>query len=133
VEVVLWWAFTDALPGILFRDARFAAAIVMGRGVLAPAATFDGSVMLAATVVHFALSIVYGLILAAAISRLGPLSSFLAGAAFGLLLYAVNLYGFTTLFPWFEATRDAVTVAAHVAFGTVAAGAYRALAYRFRS
>jgi hypothetical protein len=105
----------------------------MGRGVLAPAATFDGSVMLAATVVHFALSIVYGLILAAAISRLGPLSSFLAGAAFGLLLYAVNLYGFTTLFPWFEATRDAVTVAAHVAFGTVAAGAYRALAYRFRS
>jgi hypothetical protein len=33
VQIVLWSVFTDALPTILFRDARFAAAIVMGLGV----------------------------------------------------------------------------------------------------
>lgn len=52
----------------------------------------------------------------------------LAGAAFGLFLYALDMYGFTMIFPWFEATRDGITVATHVAFGIVAAGAYRVLA-----
>ena len=31
-EIVLWLVFTDALPGILFRDARFAAAIARRLG-----------------------------------------------------------------------------------------------------
>jgi flagellar P-ring protein precursor FlgI len=33
VEIALWAMFTDALPEIFLRDARFAAAIVMGRDV----------------------------------------------------------------------------------------------------
>ena len=37
VEVALWLALTDALPEILYRDARFAAAIVMGSSALSPA------------------------------------------------------------------------------------------------
>ena len=35
VQIVLWSVFTDALPEIFFRDARFAAAIVIGMPVLA--------------------------------------------------------------------------------------------------
>lgn len=128
VEIVLWSVFSDALPGILFRDAHFAAAIVMGREVLPPPASFDWRVMLVATLVHFALSVAYGLMLSRLISRLRILSSLLAGAAFGLFLYAINMYGFTTVFPWFEATRDWITLVTHVAFGMVAAGTYRALA-----
>lgn len=127
VEVVLWLAFTDAFPEIFFRDARFAAAIVMGRGVLPPAAGFDWRVLLAATLVHFALSVAYGLILSRLIWRLGMSASLLAGTAFGLFVFALNMYGFTTVFPWFEATRDLITVAAHLAFGIVAAAVYRAL------
>lgn len=53
-----------------------------------------------------------------------------AGAAFGLCLYAVNMYGFTAVFPWFEGTRDGITVATHAAFGMVAAGVYRMLWWR---
>jgi|SRR5437870_9281280 len=128
VEIVLWSVFTDALPEILFRDARFAAAIVMGPGVLSSASAFDWQVMLVATLVHFALSVVYGLILSRLIWRLRVLPSLLAGAAFGLFLYAINMHGFTTVFPWFEATRDWITVAVHVAFGMVAAGTYWVLA-----
>jgi hypothetical protein len=129
-QLALWAMFTDALPEILFRDARLAAAIVMGRGVLPPPASFDAVVMLVATLVHFALSITYALILAPLLTSLGPRAALLAGAAFGVALFAMNMYGFTVVFPWFAATRDAITVAAHVVFGVSAAGVYKAVSAR---
>ena len=128
-QISLWWVAAEPLPAIFFRDARFTAAIVMGSQVLPPPATFDGMIVLVATLVHFALSIAYGLILSTMISRRGAsyglMRSVLAGAAFGLLLYAVNMYGFTFVFPWFGATRDWITAATHAAFGIVAAIVYR--------
>jgi len=129
VQIALWLALTDALPEILYRDARFAAAIVMGPSVLSPADS-RVSVMLVATLVHFALSIVYGVILARLTARLRMHAALLAGGVFGLALFLVNMYGFTELFPWFAASRDGITLAAHVAFGIVAAGAYRSAVRR---
>ena len=131
-QLALWAAFTDALPGILFRDARLAAAIVLGPTVLPPPASFDAVVMLVATVVHFALSVAYGLILAPLLASLGMASSLVAGALFGVALFSVNMYGFTTVFPWFDAARDWITVAAHVVFGVSAAGTYKKLSIRGR-
>jgi uncharacterized membrane protein YagU involved in acid resistance len=83
--------------------------------------------MLVATLVHFALSIVYGLALAPVISRLRTAPSLLAGAAFGLCLYGINMYGFSAVFPWFEAARDWITLVTHVVFGAAVAGAYKML------
>jgi hypothetical protein len=128
VQIALWSAFTDALPTIFFRDARFAAAIALGRKVLPPPASFDWMVMLVATGVHFTLSIAYGLTLSPLISRLRTPPSMLVGAAFGLGLYGVNMYGFTVVFNWFEATRDWITVVTHAVFGVAAAGVYKMLA-----
>src|ERR1700681_300640 len=125
-QIGLWWAASEPLPAMLFRDARLTAAIVIGRQVLPPPATFDWSIMLVATLVHFALSIAYGLTLSVFISRLSTPLSLLAGAAFGLFLYAINMYGFTFVFPWFAATRDGITAATHVVFGVVAAAVYKA-------
>jgi uncharacterized membrane protein YagU involved in acid resistance len=127
VQIALWSVFADALPTILFRDARFTAAIVIGPGVLPPPASFDWIVMLVATLVHLVLSIGYGLILYPLMSRLGTLPSLFAGAAFGLLLYGINMYGFTTVFPWFEATRDWITIVTHMVFGVAIAGTYKML------
>lgn len=129
-QIALWSVFTDALPTIFFRDARFAAAIVMGRTVLPPSARLAWPVVLVATLVHTTLSIVYGVILAGLISRLRNSTSLFAGAAFGLSLYAVNMYGFTIVFPWFEAVRDWITVAAHLVFGITAAGVYKTYSQR---
>jgi hypothetical protein len=127
VAQIAWWmVWSEPLPDILFRDARLTAAIVMGREVLRPAATFDGSIMLVATLIHFALSIAYGLTLSVFISRLSTPVSLLAGAVFGLFLYAINMYGFTFVFPWFAAARDWITAATHVVFGLVAAAVYKA-------
>jgi uncharacterized membrane protein YagU involved in acid resistance len=130
VQIALWSVFTDALPTILFRDARFAAAIVLGRGVLSPSVSFDGPVMLVATLVHFALSIAYGLTLSPLISRLRTAPSLLAGAAFGLCLYGINMYGFTAVFPWFDANRDWITLVTHMVFGVAVAGVYKMLRQR---
>jgi len=125
VQIALWMAWSEPLPAMLFRDARLAAAIVMGREALPPPATFNGSIMLVATLVHFSLSIAYGLALSVIISRLSTSLSLLAGAAFGLFLYAINMYGFTFVFPWFVVARDWITAATHVVFGMVAAAVYK--------
>ncbi len=129
-QILLWWAFGDVLPGILYRDARLAAAIVMGRGVLPPPASFDWVVMTAATLIHFVLSVVYGAVLAVLIARRGLPIALLAGAVYGLALFAVNMYVFTILFPWFIETRDWITLLTHAVFGVSAAGCYKMLTRR---
>ncbi len=126
-QVLLWASFTDAFPSALFRDSRLAAAILMGRDVLPPPASFDLSIMLIAACVHFTLSVVYGVMLAIMISRAAMGITVLIGAGFGAALYVVNLYGFTAIFPWFAEVRDWITLAAHVVFGVTAAATYRAL------
>lgn len=130
VQVLLWWAFWDVLPDIFFRDARLTAAIVLGPAALPPPVTFDWLVMLAATVVHFSLSILCSLILAPLIARGGVGLALLIGAAFGGAIYLVNMHGFTRIFPWFEVARDWITLLTHVAFGVAAAGVYKVLAGR---
>ena len=125
VQIALWWAASEPLPAMLFRDARLTAAIVIGRQALPPPATFDWSIMLVATLVHFSLSIAYGLTLSVIVSRLGMSLSLLAGAAFGLFLYAINMYGFTFFFPWFATARDWITATAHVVFGLVIVAIYK--------
>jgi hypothetical protein len=47
------------------------------------------------------------------------------GAGFGALLYCVNLYGFTAIFPWFTEARGGITFVAHLVFGVTAMLSYR--------
>ncbi|MBS4095545.1 MAG: sodium:proline symporter [Sulfuricella sp.] len=129
-QVACWWGFTDALPGIFFRDTRLTAAIVMGRAVLPPPAGFDAGITVVATLVHLILSALYGLILATLLARLDSRQWLGAGALFGVLLYVINLYGFTIFFPWFSAARDPITAATHAVFGITAAATYQVLARR---
>lgn len=124
-QAVVWLA-SGRFPETLFRDARLAAAIVMGRSVLPPPSTFDAPAMIIASLVHFALSVAYGLLLGAAI-RERRVSAAAAGTVFGLALYAVNLHGFTLLFPWFAQARTWDTLLAHLVFGWTAAWVYRRL------
>jgi hypothetical protein len=69
-QMLLWWLAAWPLRAMLWRDTRFAAAIVMGRAVLPPPETFDWSILGAASAVHTALSITYGLALAPLVARL---------------------------------------------------------------
>ncbi|RZI40770.1 sodium:proline symporter [Herbaspirillum sp. HC18] len=125
VQLGLWWAASLPALDMLLRDARLAAAIVMGRGVLPPPASFDWTVMLVATLVHFALSAAYGLLLAPLIAGAKPFIAVMIGLLFGLILFGTNMYAFTLLFPWFEASRDWITAATHAAFGVIIAVTYK--------
>lgn len=127
IQVLLWLVFTDDFPAILFRDARLTAALVLGGSVLPPPATFDAGIMLASTLVHFALSIAYAALLAPLTVRLGSISALLAGTVFGVALYIVNLYGFTAIFPWFAQARGWITLIAHGVFGVTVISVYRCL------
>ncbi|WP_425129566.1 sodium:proline symporter [Burkholderia stabilis] len=124
VELLLWAIAGDDTIGNLFRDARLTAAIVMGRRVLGSSAGFDPLVMGVATLVHGVLSLAYAAVLAKLIGNLSRGVALLAGGAFGLILYGVNLYAFTAIFPWFVPVRGAITLVAHLAFGITAAATF---------
>jgi hypothetical protein len=124
IELMLWpLAGEDAISNLL-RDARLTAAIVMGRSVLGASAGFDPTIMGVATLVHAVLSLAYAAVLARMVRNLSPGAALLAGGAFGLVLYGVNLHAFTAIFPWFVSVRGAITLVAHLVFGVTAAGIY---------
>ena len=54
--------------------------------------------------------------------------SVLIGAVFGLLIYLVNFYGFTAIWPWFAKARNFISLFSHVMFGLVLGWACHALA-----
>ncbi len=125
LEMMLVPLFMGGSP---WAPPRMIAAMVMGKGVLPPPATFDIGVLMAAMAVHFPLSVVFTLILAWIIARFDMGVAVLIGAVFGLILYVVNFYGFTAIFPWFAMARNGVTIFTHIMFGTIAALAYKQLA-----
>jgi len=129
-QIILWWAFSDSLSGIMFRDARLAAAIILGPEILPMQVAFDWPAMIVATMIHFSLSVIYSMILAAFIVRRDLAVSIFVGIEFGFILFGINMYGFTMIFPWFDEARDWITLVAHVVFGVVAASTYRVLSMR---
>lgn len=124
IELLLWAIAGDDAVRNLLRDARLTAAIVTGRCVLGSSGGFDPLVMGVATLVHAALSLVYAAVLARLVHGLSRRATLLAGGAFGLVLYGVNLYAFTAIFPWFIPVRGAITLIAHLVFGITAAAVY---------
>jgi hypothetical protein len=106
---------------------RMIAAIVLGPKLFASPASFGISALLVAMIVHFALSMAYAVMLAAIIRDWTTPIAATVGVLFGIVIYVVNFYGFTALFPWFIEGRDLITFAAHCAFGGLAGYAYRGL------
>jgi uncharacterized membrane protein YagU involved in acid resistance len=120
-----------ALTGMggFWGPPRMIAAMLMGKQVLPPPATFDTGIMMVAMLVHFALSIVYAFILAWVIATWSIGIAVLAGAAFGLIVYLVNFYGIAPpFFPWFVEARNWIGLLSHIVFGIVLALAYKAIA-----
>ena len=130
-QLALWWLAGMPLPETLFRDARLTAALVLGTDVLPPPSTAQWDIILVATLIHFALSVAYALIPAHLAGRLRTGPALCAGALYGLVIYVVNLYGLTLLFPWFALARDWVTLFAHLVFGVSLAGGCRLFAWCF--
>ncbi|MBA3564546.1 MAG: hypothetical protein H0W33_11185 [Gammaproteobacteria bacterium] len=115
---------TLAMGGSAWGPPRMMAAIVMGRDVLPPPATFSMGIVMVGMLLHFVLAIAYAVILAFVIRSMSVAAAIGTGALFGLALYVVNFYGLTAVFDWFAMARNWVTLISHVAFGAVAAWYY---------
>lgn len=111
---------------------RMMAAMVMGRGVLPPPATFDLMIMMVAMMIHMMLSIILAIVLGFAISRLGLslVASLVVGAVFGIVIYIVDFDVVPNLglFPWFAMARGPISIFSHAMFGLIAGGVYHAIA-----
>ena len=101
-------------------------AIVLGPDAMTSPDTFDLGVVAAAVVLHLALAILYGVILAFIIMRLETGTAVIVGAVYGLALYYINFYGFTRWFPWFADARDWISIVTHVVQGALMAYLYMA-------
>lgn len=118
------------MGGSPWGPPRMIGAIGIGQSALPPPATFSLPIVAVAIIVHFVLSVIYAVVLAFIIDRLDVGMAMLAGAVFGLVLYIVNFYGFTAIFPWFVNARNWVTIFTHIVFGFGAAWVYKALLTR---
>lgn len=128
----LFWASALGSGGP-WQISYMVAALVMGPGILHSAApAFDVGVVAVALITHYLLGIVFGLVLGALIGALpretGVGRAEWIGAAFGIVLYAINFYVLAQLFPWFAELRGWSTLIAHLVFGIVAALLYWKLA-----
>lgn len=104
---------------------RMIAAMVMGREVLAPPATFDIGIMMSAMMIHFPLSIIYGLLLGWIVHRLSGINALSVGVFFGLAIYLLNFYLIApAMFPWFVEMQNGLSLTSHVIYGATLGGAY---------
>lgn len=121
VQLLLWWLCDIPLRETIFRDIRLTAALIMGKTILPPMSGMSWNVFLIAMLIHTALSMLYALLPAYLVGHWPSGSTILAGVFYGLVIFAVNMYGFTILFPWFEVVRDWITLLTHLVFGVVLA------------
>lgn len=113
----------------MWAPPRMIAAIAMGEGVLPPPADFALGPVMVAMLIHFTLSIAFGIVTAFIVRTLSMGPAIGVGIVLALLLYVFVFYLMAPVWPWFANGRGWVAIVAHVAFGAVAAWWYRARAH----
>lgn len=122
LEMFLVWAVKGESP---WGPPRMMAAMVLGEGVLPPPATFDIGIMMTAMMIHFALSVVLGLLGAWIVHRFDMGVALLIGAVYGLAIYIVNFLMIAPVaFPWFGKAPVGITIFTHIMFGAILTWAY---------
>lgn len=108
---------------------RLMASVLMGSDVLTPATAAAGPIVVGLLVLAAA-SIVYGLVGLGILRPFHPVTAYLGGAIFGLVLYFINFYLWSAAFPWFADYRNWVNLFGHILFGLVLGGVYYAIKRR---
>jgi hypothetical protein len=120
LEMGMVWLFMGESP---WAPPHMIAAMALGKDVLpepGSRAPFDMAILATAMMIHFPLSIVYGLIGAWLVHRFDWVGGLVIGAAFGLAIYLVNFYLIAPVaFPWFTMAQNWVSAFSHIVFGAV--------------
>ena len=125
LEMIMVPVFMGGSP---WGPPRMIAAIGIGKEVLPPPATFDAAIMMVAMLIHFGLSVILAFLFAF-IARGRAIGMAVGlGAVFGLIVYFVNFYGMTAVFPWFAMARGWIGIFAHIVYGAVLGWVYASIA-----
>lgn len=103
---------------------RYAGALVLGSEAITQA---GNTPLIVGVGVHYALSILFTLVIAIVVHRWGLLVGLIGGAVLGLSFYSINFYTMTRFFEWFAPLDSTVLLIAHITFGIVAGGVYELL------
>jgi hypothetical protein len=100
---------------------RYFGSLILGSDVLTDNSM---SVVVVGVIVHYALSILFALVIALVIHRGGLWFGIIGGAILGLAIYSINLYTMTVFFEWLFAIHNTALLISHIVFGAVAGGVY---------
>ena len=103
---------------------RYFASLIMGPSALVGS---DSSILIMGLLTHYALSILFTLVIAIVVHRWGLGVGIIGGAILGLSFYGINLYAGTIIFEWFFAINNPILLVSHILFGAVAGGVYEML------
>lgn len=122
---LLWSATVGEGP---WQTSHLVAAIVMGPQALESPLSFNAMIIAVAVLTHYALGVVFGVMLALLITWLhyetSPGRLELVGVLFGAVLYLVNFHALSALFPWMAQLRGWDTFIGHLVFGLMLVLAY---------
>ncbi len=128
LEMIMAPMFTGA-PGI-WAPPRMIDAIGLGKEVLPPPGTFHLGAVMVAMMIHFTLSIAFGIATAFIVRNMSTGAAIGVGIVLAMLLYFFVFYLMTPVWPWFANARNWISIFAHVMFGAVVAWWYKARANR---
>lgn len=109
-----------------WEPLRMIGAMALGQEVLLQTSV-GASVILAGVGILLVASIIYGIIGLGILRPIYPLTAIIAVGVYGLILYGVDFYGWSALFPWFASYRNWAIVAGHIIFGVALGISYMSL------
>ncbi len=116
------------LPWMILGDPlliiRLMASLLLGPQVIPLRSGLVPGIYLVALITHFSLSLFFTVLIVLVFHRWGMLVAFIGGAIFGLLIYIVNYFSFSTVFPWLRPYGNWMLLAANVLFGALAGTLY---------
>jgi uncharacterized membrane protein YagU involved in acid resistance len=125
LEMGMVWMLMGESP---WAPPHMIAAMALGKDVLPPPGTyapFDMKILVTAMMIHFPLSVVYGLVIGWLVHRFDWIGGLAIGVLFGVAIYIVNFYLIAPMmFPWFQMAQNWISAFSHAMFGAVAGGAY---------
>ncbi len=102
---------------------------LLDRGVLGPETLGAGTgfglgITITAIALHYLLSILAALLIAFVVHRWGIIGGTIGGAILGAAIYLINMYTFTSFFPWVFSMDHEIFLTMHIIFGAATGALY---------
>ncbi|MAT43570.1 MAG: hypothetical protein CL609_14630 [Anaerolineaceae bacterium] len=120
ISILLPWIFLSD-P---FLIVRIMASVLLGPSVISPQAGLVPGIYVVAILTHFFLSIFFAMLIVLIFHRWGMIVAFIGGAVMGFVIYFMNYYTFSLVFPWLLPYHTWMLLTGHIVFGALVGTLY---------